>query len=89
MSTKTPRGLAGNAKSYVGVVDRQWAAPSYDPDTGRASSSLSPDQGGGSPVGAKVGRGNRQMPAHGFDGCDARRTQIATPVRNRPFTQSR
>jgi hypothetical protein len=89
MSIKTPRGIAGNAKTEYGIVDRQWAAPSYDPNTGRAASSLSPDQGGPSPVGAKVGRGNRQMPAHGFDGRDARSTTIPTPVRNRPFTQSR
>jgi len=88
MSMKTPRGIAGNAKDYTGIVDRQWAAPSYDPNTGRASSSLSPDQSGRSPVGSKVGNGNRQM-TDAFAGIDKTRTQIATPVRRRPFTQLR
>ena len=86
MTMKTPRGVAGNAKSHTGIVDRQWASASYDPTTGRASSSLSPDQSGRSPVGAKVGAGVRQM-TDAFTGIDKTRTQGRTPVRDRPFTQ--
>jgi len=87
--TKTSRGTTGNAKSYVGIVDRQWAAPSYDAGDGRASSSLSPDQSGRSPVGSVVGSGSRQMAPSGFYGRDQARTTISTPVRKRPLSQSR
>jgi len=87
MSKSTPAGLAGNV-SRDHTPLRDWSAPSYDPRTGRAVSSLSPDQLGQSPVGSVVGRGNAQIPDV-FAACDKRRTQIATPVKTRRFSQSR
>jgi len=82
MKNSTPGSSGGKGPM------RQWTAPSYDPTTGRASSSLSPDQSGRSPVGAKVGNGGRQI-SDAFDRIDRTRTQNRTPVRDRPFTQKR
>jgi hypothetical protein len=60
---------------------RDWACPSYDAITGRAASSSDENMTHAQP--------STQMPPAGFYGRDRARTQIATPVRKRPFSQSR
>ena len=73
-------------REHLGTVSRQWAAKSYSSHDGRASSSLSSDQSGISPVGSKVGVGSRQL-TDAFSRIDQKRLQGRTPVKSRPFTQ--
>jgi hypothetical protein len=73
-------GHAHDSKSshHHGHALRQWAAPSYDPDTGRAVSSVDEHVWNNNDA-----VGNAQFPDGGFKKLDAARTQNPTPVRNR------
>jgi hypothetical protein len=65
---------------------RQWAAPSYDPTSGRSVSSIDP-QGSREHVFANNhATGNAQIPG-GFDAIDKRRTTDPRPVHTREFTK--
>ena len=67
---------------------RDWASTSYGASDGRSVSSLANDSGVGSPSTTHVQGASAQIPG-GFERCDRRRTQDATPVRKRPFTEQR
>jgi hypothetical protein len=62
----------------------RWAAPSYDPNTGRSASSVD-EQGSSSHVfSGNHSAPNRQLPKEcGFQARDKRATQDPTPVRDR------
>ena len=79
--TNSPIGSHG-AKGPM----RQWAAPSYDPDTGRAVSSVD-EQGSRDHIWQNNhATGNAQIPDGGFKKLDHQRSQNPTPVKDRKFT---
>ena len=81
----TPRGQSGNS-AYNDIPLRQWYSRSYSPLNGRATSSLSADQSGKSPVSTTHSPGDaKSQMTTAFQGIDKRRTQDATPVRDRRF----
>jgi hypothetical protein len=67
-----------------GTPMRQWAAPSYDPATGRSHSSVDEQSSRD-----HVSHGNHAKPAvqapTAFHKLDKQRTQNPTPVRKRPL----
>ena len=65
-----------------GVPMRQWAAPSYDPATGRPHSSIETQNAPGAGV---HGNPRAQSPDGGFHRLDAERTQNPVPVRDRNY----
>jgi hypothetical protein len=84
-SKDTPRGLAGNAKNQTTPM-RQFASPSYDPNSGRAVSSVDA-QGSREHVFANNhASGNAQIPS-GFEHLDKRRSTDPRPVHTREFTK--
>jgi hypothetical protein len=70
---------------------RQWAAPSYDPDTGRAAaSSMEPQRsynfdGEHCHPNAQAPRGQHPGNTPSFEELDRSRTTNPTPVRKRPL----
>lgn len=85
MVMKSTRGIAGNV-ARDGIPLRDWASRSYSATDGRSVSSLADQFNRGSPSTTHSGPGSTQIPG-GFAQCDRRRTQDATPVRKRPFTE--
>jgi hypothetical protein len=82
---ETARGTTGNAKNVTTPL-RQWSAPSYDPNSGRAVSAVDA-QGSKEHVFANNhARGSAQIPG-GFDKINKRRSTDPTPVRDRQFTK--
>jgi hypothetical protein len=64
---------------------RQWAAPSYDPNTGRSASSIDEQDSSQHIWSDNHASPNRQLPREdsGFQARDKRCTQNSVPVRDR------
>jgi hypothetical protein len=64
---------------------RQWNTNSYDPQTGRAHSSVDLEDAKAHVSNTHSGGDGRQL-TDAFDRIDSRRTTIRTPVRDRSYT---
>jgi hypothetical protein len=88
MAKETARGTTGNAKNST-IPLRQWSAPSYNADTGRAHSSVAQQNRNDYPLdGNHAGKCSAQIPG-GFKHLDKARTQDPRPVRDREQTKVR
>jgi hypothetical protein len=66
---------------------RQWTAPSYDPDSGRAASSVDPQDSKEHVWAGNRAQPSRQLPREdsGFQARDRRCSQDKTPMHKRPL----